>query len=84
MRESYIGAEECGRCRFWHDPDGKFAECRRYAPAPRTLCTKKEKDTAQLCISSLWPDTHVSDWCGEFEPAPSGGPLQFVRLGTQA
>ena len=66
---------KCENCQHWHEGEGfpepdarhnkwlAFAgHCRRYPPS-----TYLVKD-AQPYISSIWPGTHPSHWCGEFTP----------------
>ena len=48
-------AENCGNCRFWYaDGDG---QCRRSPPVI----------DFEDGVSSVFPPTSESDWCGEWE-----------------
>lgn len=48
----------CASCGFWRKrrQGSDFAECRRWAPQPGMGDVR----------SILWPETHKSDWCGEY------------------
>lgn len=61
---SDTGIACCSNCKFWStlenkNPGPAWADerpkglCRRYAPRPG--------------LSSTWPKTETSDWCGEWE-----------------
>ena len=52
--------EECGWCRFWLTSiEGEYSQCRRYPP---TFVNEENQ--------GLWPETFITDWCGEFSPEP--------------
>jgi len=69
----------CGSCRFWFDyPAAPGGECRRYAPRPRAVTPARlEAEAAGLAghpeFFTWWQHTDIDDWCGEWEPASSGG-----------
>jgi hypothetical protein len=53
----------CGNCDFWEaineQPGGKGI-CRREPPI--------SKNKQEGVFTAIWPVSHKTDWCGEFEP----------------
>lgn len=50
--------QKCEFCRFWKKfGKPKDGECHRSAPLPSTQGNDK----------TLWPMTHIDQWCGEFQ-----------------
>lgn len=54
--------EACANCRFWlatHEVQKKYAgNCVRFPPAPL--------ESGETGLSSQWPRTMDSMWCGEY------------------
>jgi hypothetical protein len=70
------------------DSSWGFGSCRRRPPTlvdtvvqaimPRARYGDQvdpEIDTVALMPASLWPSTHSSDWCGEFDAGATAVPL---------
>lgn len=77
--------DRCGTCRFWDqwEEDDQASEsgrspkghCHRHAPAPRpfSLTDNRPMSETEWTIGETeWPNTQVSDWCGEWQPALTG------------
>jgi hypothetical protein len=69
----------CQRCIYWrlwtvqprHDPGrhlGQFGDCRRHSPAVM-------KNDAETPPRTKWPSTEDHDFCGDYTPLSSGGPI---------
>ena len=63
--------DTCYNCRFWDQLTDSQGACRRYPPKPVTLCAEEEKSLLDN-YKAHWPDTHITDFCGEFQ-APIEG-----------
>lgn len=56
----HLGSESCENCRYYLKDQfsqvgyGRVTSCHRHAPV------RNES-------GSSWPDTHIHDWCGDFE-----------------
>jgi len=57
--------ERCKNCRFWQLLEGERGICRRNSPLPRDL--EQAQDGRSVIYRVSWPETHESDWCGEFQ-----------------
>ena len=57
-------SETCKGCHFWRrlgliehgETENRRGRCKRNAPVDRGM------------NNAFWPETHESDWCGEFKP----------------
>lgn len=59
-------SENCGSCRFWKARASIKGLCRRYAPrGPAVFPDARAQADA-------FPATDFSDWCGEYQPLPTG------------
>lgn len=51
----------CNTCRFWSltKIGGDMGTCRRNAPVAIPVAAGSQ-------MTTVWPGTHVSDWCGAY------------------
>ena len=57
----------CATCKFWDvKPPAKAHVCRRNAPQAIPVLTP-ERQGAGLILQMVWPTTHASDWCGDYQ-----------------
>jgi hypothetical protein len=57
-----VDPDSCDRCRFRHGH-----QCRRNAPMPMSRMGNEQENSLEFVTIGLWPWTHSTDWCGEFE-----------------
>ena len=53
----------CEVCKWWLKTMGGNGHCQRHAPISRLLVTTDK----HLVYYGLWPTTHESNSCGDFE-----------------
>lgn len=53
---------KCKDCKWWSDDE----QCRRLPPCMALQQVAPDSDITN-CDQGVWPFTHKSDWCGEFE-----------------
>jgi hypothetical protein len=77
------GAEVCGGCRFWEkrDEGSEMGECRRrpprgypmpMAPTVSPALAIAGRPAFQVQAIAIFPPTHASAWCGEYEEDDAG------------
>lgn len=57
----------CSTCRFWQairDEWPDLGQCVRKAPSPQPQVS------SFMVPPAVWPTTHESNWCGEWEARP--------------
>jgi len=54
MKEFNPARDRCEKCKYWASSTGEFGDCRRKSP----------RSTRE---GAVWPETHYSKWCGDFE-----------------
>lgn len=59
----------CLTCRFWGGSPRKNGPgaCRRRSPV---VLVGQVEATAVNCFDGVFPHTHETDWCGEYEQDP--------------
>jgi len=67
---------QCRDCQFWQqykDPSGNMPAlgfCLRYPPVPvarsETDTETTRREVISVTITSEWPETRETEWCGEF------------------
>ncbi len=56
---------QCSDCKFWHK-----GECRRYSPKVFVVerpSIEVDETHASLVDETIWPKTHGTEFCGDFE-----------------
>ena len=56
----------CHGCRWWDQLTDSMGACKRYPPRPVSLTAEEEKSLLDN-YKAHWPDTHFTDFCGEFK-----------------
>ena len=79
----------CRNCHYWvpGHGGGAIGECRRYAPKPHNTglaLRRRDRSDATEGNAASWPETHRTEWCGEWEaerpPVPPDDQIrQLIR-----
>lgn len=66
---------KCSDCRFWYKAEEQYiyGQCHRRAPHQELTVTARPAGTYERVEITLqtsphphWPNTHETDWCGDF------------------
>lgn len=69
----------CRNCHYWvpGHGGGAIGECRRYAPKPHNTglaLRRRDRSDATEGNAASWPETHRTEWCGEWEAKKAAVP----------
>ena len=61
---THSATKTCSACAHWHaeESEATVGQCRRRAP--QTVVLKVDADSQ---LTSVFPTTSATDWCGDFE-----------------